>query len=106
VNKNVRGEGSDNSSYVKAALPINSKNLLSLWAVRCFAYKFRKDAKLVYGLNHHTDIVTQHFAQRFVDLSIVGFGPEIRSKLGFDHRKSGLDIAPLVVALIELLLMI
>lgn len=50
-----------------------------------FCTEIRLNSKFVHGLNNAAKIMTQHFAQDFIDLCGVGLASETFGKLGFYH---------------------
>ena len=48
-------------------------------------------------LNQHTQIVAEHFAQRFVNLRGHGLAPQPLTELRLDHMKGRFDVGPLVI---------
>ena len=48
-------------------------------------------------MNEHDKVMTENFAERFVDHRNIGLAPQTVSELPFHHAKRGLDIGPLVI---------
>src|SRR5262245_35044925 len=61
--------------------------------------KIRFNTKFVNRLHEDTEVMTNNLAQHLVHLRCRFLRPQRPSKLRFHHRKSALDIRPLVVVL-------
>src|SRR5580704_2459436 len=53
-------------------------------------------------MDNHYEIMTEHFAENFVNHCHIGLAPQAIAELSLHHRERGLDVRPLVVVLQKL----
>src|ERR1700734_3786615 len=59
--------------------------------------KYGVNSEFAHFVNENDKVMTENFAERFVDHRNVGLRPKRVSELTFHHRKRGFNVAALVI---------
>jgi len=57
--------------------------------------KADRNPQLIHALNHHTDVVTEHLAQQFIDERGIRLGTQRIANLRLHHGEGGLRASTL-----------